>query len=120
VNSVRRGLRRFSKPDRSGYPQVPTTLCSGLLSNHVFGSDSSSSRATLRGVALLTLANPEQRNAMSPSMTASWASAVDEIASDPTVRAVVVTGEGTAFCSGGDTSWLAGEPTTPSMTGVGG
>lgn len=62
------------------------------------------------GVALLTLDNPEQRNAMSDAMTHSWTRTVAELASDRSVRAVVVTGEGSAFCSGGDTSWLAGEP----------
>lgn len=62
------------------------------------------------GVALLTLANPDQRNAMSDAMTDSWTRAVDELSVDRSVRAVVVTGEGSAFCSGGDTSWLAGEP----------
>ena len=62
------------------------------------------------GVALLTLDNPGQRNAMSEEMTASWTAAIDELAADPSVRAVVVTGAGTAFCSGGDTSWIAGEP----------
>ena len=59
------------------------------------------------GVALLVLDNPDLRNAMSTEMTASWVAAIDEIAADPTVRAVVVTGEGSAFCSGGSTSWLA-------------
>jgi len=29
---------------------------------------------------------------------------------DRSLRAVVVTGEGTAFCSGGNTSWIASEP----------
>lgn len=62
------------------------------------------------GVALLVLDNPELRNAMSDEMTASWVAAIDELAADRTVRAVVVTGEGSAFCSGGNTSWLAGEP----------
>ncbi len=62
------------------------------------------------GVALLVLDNPDQRNAMSDEMTRSWVAAVDELAADRSVRAVVVTGEGSAFCSGGDTSWLAGEP----------
>ncbi len=62
------------------------------------------------GVALLTLDNPDQRNAMSEEMTRSWVAAIDEIAADPSVRAVVVTGEGAAFCSGGDTSWIASEP----------
>lgn len=62
------------------------------------------------GVALLVLDQPDLRNAMSDEMTASWVAAVDHLAADPTVRAVVVTGEGTAFCSGGNLSWLASEP----------
>ncbi|MGZ4426612.1 MAG: enoyl-CoA hydratase/isomerase family protein [Nocardioidaceae bacterium] len=62
------------------------------------------------GVAVLTLDNPDQRNAMSDAMTASWVAAVDELAADRSVRAVVVTGAGSAFCSGGNTSWIAGEP----------
>ena len=62
------------------------------------------------GVAVLTLANPDQRNAMSEQMTSSWVSAVGELESDRSVRVVVVTGEGSAFCSGGNTSWIASEP----------
>ena len=62
------------------------------------------------GVALLTLDNPDMRNAMSDEMTASWVAAIDELASDASLRAVVVTGAGSAFCSGGNTSWIASEP----------
>lgn len=62
------------------------------------------------GVAVLTLDNPDQRNAMSDQMTDSWVEAVAELAADRTVRVVVVTGEGSAFCSGGNTSWIASEP----------
>ncbi|HEX6148655.1 enoyl-CoA hydratase/isomerase family protein, partial [Nocardioides sp.] len=62
------------------------------------------------GVALLTLDNPDQRNAMSEAMTASWVRAVGELREDRDLRVVVVTGEGSAFCSGGDTSWIASEP----------
>src|SRR3954468_9886474 len=62
------------------------------------------------GVAVLTLDNPDQRNAMSDEMTASWVGAVDSLVGDRSVRAVVVTGEGTAFCSGGNTGWIASEP----------
>ncbi len=62
------------------------------------------------GVALLTLDNPDQRNMMSEPMTASWVAAIDRLAADATVRVVVVTGEGSAFCSGGNTSWIASEP----------
>lgn len=62
------------------------------------------------GVVRLVLDNPDMRNAMSDEMTASWVRAVDALAVDPTVRVVVVTGEGSAFCSGGNTSWIASEP----------
>jgi len=62
------------------------------------------------GVAVLTLDNPEQRNAMSDAMTASWVAAVDDLAADRDLRAVVVTGAGSAFCSGGNTGWIASEP----------
>jgi enoyl-CoA hydratase/carnithine racemase len=62
------------------------------------------------GVALLVLDNPDQRNAMSPEMTDSWVRAVDALAADRSVRCVVVTGEGSAFCSGGNTGWIASEP----------
>src|SRR6185312_9995836 len=47
---------------------------------------------------------------MSDAMTASWVAAVDELAGDRGLRAVVVTGEGSAFCSGGNTGWIASEP----------
>ncbi len=62
------------------------------------------------GVALLVLDQPELRNAMSDEMTESWVRAVDHLANDPSVRVVVVTGEGKGFCSGGNLSWLASEP----------
>ena len=62
------------------------------------------------GVARLVLDNPDQRNAMSEAMTASWVAAIDALAADRSVRVVVVTGEGTSFCSGGNTGWIASEP----------
>ena len=65
------------------------------------------------GVALVTLDNPAQRNAMSGPMTEAWAETVRELRADPEVRCVVVTGEGSAFCSGGDPKWIAGEPDAP-------
>jgi len=62
------------------------------------------------GVARLTLDNPDLRNAMSDEMTASWTEAIAALRADRSVRVVVVTGEGSAFCSGGNTSWIASEP----------
>jgi len=65
------------------------------------------------GVVLLTLDNPDQRNAMSAPMTEAWQATIQQLADDATVRAVVVTGAGTAFCSGGDPRWIAGDPDAP-------
>jgi enoyl-CoA hydratase len=65
------------------------------------------------GVVLVTLDNPDQRNAMSGPMTQAWAAAMTELASDPELRCLVVTGAGSAFCSGGDPRWIAGEPDAP-------
>ena len=62
------------------------------------------------GVVLVTLDLPDRRNMMSAAMTASWARATAALHADPDVRAVVVTGAGTAFCSGGDLSWIGAEP----------
>jgi enoyl-CoA hydratase/carnithine racemase len=62
------------------------------------------------GVAVLTLDNPDMRNAMSDEMTSSWVRAIDELVEDRSLRVVVVTGEGSAFCSGGNTSWISSEP----------
>src|SRR4051795_1465110 len=62
------------------------------------------------GVVLVTLDLPDRRNMMSAAMTASWGRAMAGIGADPEVRAVVVTGEGSAFCAGGDVSWIGAEP----------
>ncbi|MEU6999377.1 enoyl-CoA hydratase-related protein [Nonomuraea sp. NPDC046570] len=59
------------------------------------------------GVVVLTLDNPDRRNSMSDTMTAEWRQAIADLKADQDVRCVVVTGAGSAFCSGGDLSWLA-------------
>ncbi|MGK5554858.1 enoyl-CoA hydratase/isomerase family protein [Actinomadura kijaniata] len=59
------------------------------------------------GVAVLTLNDPDRRNAMSDAMTEAWTAALAELRADPGLRCVVVTGAGSAFTSGGDLSWLA-------------
>jgi enoyl-CoA hydratase len=61
-------------------------------------------------VAVLTLNLPERRNAMTAELTAAWVSAVEALRNDAAVRAVVVTGEGSAFCAGGDLSWIGESP----------
>lgn len=62
------------------------------------------------GVVVVTLHLPERRNMMSARMTDSWARTMSEIRTDDTVRAVVVTGAGSAFCAGGDLSWIGSTP----------
>lgn len=68
------------------------------------------------GVVVLTLSVPERRNAMTPELTAAWAAAVERLRGDRDVRAVIVTGAGSAFCAGGDLSWL-GSPSDPTVAG---
>lgn len=58
------------------------------------------------GVVLVTLNRPDVRNAMTDGMTVAWRDAMTALAADRDVRCVVVTGAGTAFCAGGDLSWL--------------
>jgi enoyl-CoA hydratase len=43
-------------------------------------------------------------------MTSSWGEVMARLRGDRSVRVVVVTGAGDAFCSGGDLSWIGAEP----------
>jgi len=63
-------------------------------------------RLASAGVALVTLNLPQVRNAMTTELTAAWTTAMDKVAGDRSLRAVVVTGAGSAFCAGADLSWL--------------
>ena len=58
------------------------------------------------GVVLLTLDLPDRRNAMTDELTAAWGTTVAGLRGDRSVRCVVVTGAGKAFCAGGDLGWL--------------
>jgi 2-(1,2-epoxy-1,2-dihydrophenyl)acetyl-CoA isomerase len=53
-------------------------------------------------VAHIILNRPQARNAYSDAMVKGIVDALDEAATDDRVRVVVITGEGSAFCSGGD------------------
>ena len=52
------------------------------------------------GIARVTLAAPERRNALTPDEFGELRAVLASIASDSAERAVVLTGEGTAFCAG--------------------
>ncbi len=55
-------------------------------------------------VAVLTLQRPEKRNALSAALRRGLVEALVRIQGNPTLRAVVLTGAGPAFCAGFDRS----------------
>ncbi|MEZ5184703.1 MAG: enoyl-CoA hydratase-related protein [Candidatus Nanopelagicales bacterium] len=54
------------------------------------------------GVATLTLDNPDARNVLDVDTMAALSEGLDRAGSDPSVRVVVLTAEGRAFCAGAD------------------
>lgn len=54
------------------------------------------------GIGTITLNRPEARNALNMPMRQGLASAVAQMRDDASVHTVVITGNGGAFCSGGD------------------
>ena len=59
---------------------------------------SSSDGSTL----VLTLSNPDFRNALGPEIYAAGVEALNAAENNPDVRSVVITGEGAHFCAGGN------------------
>lgn len=53
-------------------------------------------------VAVLRLNRPEQLNALTADLVVQLRQALDGLGSDPSVRALVITGEGHGFCAGQD------------------
>jgi enoyl-CoA hydratase/carnithine racemase len=54
------------------------------------------------GVAVVTLNRPERMNAWGGGLAAEFYRCMDRAEADPSVRVVVVTGSGRAFCAGAD------------------
>lgn len=63
------------------------------------------------GVATIALNRPEVFNSFNREMALEMQSALDKCAADPEVRAIVIKGEGKAFCAGQDLK----EVTTPEL-----
>jgi methylglutaconyl-CoA hydratase len=59
-----------------------------------------------RGVATLTLAREDKHNALSAQMMTELEEAARALASDRSVRVVVLAAEGRTFCAGGDLAWM--------------
>ncbi|MGK2857367.1 MAG: enoyl-CoA hydratase/isomerase family protein [Thermoanaerobaculia bacterium] len=60
------------------------------------------------GLATITLNRPEKLNAFAGTMRDDLIAILDEVADDETLRAVIVTGAGRAFCAGGDVESMSG------------
>ncbi|MFP8833784.1 oxepin-CoA hydrolase, alternative type [Hydrogenophaga sp. XSHU_21] len=64
---------------------------------------SASLKSQTQGATLvLTISNPEHRNALGPELYAAGVEALGVAESNPEVRSVVITGEGSHFCAGGN------------------
>ena len=63
-----------------------------------------------RGVATLTLNDPQRFNALGQEMLAALQRALDSLAQDAQLRAVVLAGSGKAFCAGHNLKEMAAHP----------
>lgn len=75
---------------------------SGSIKSHSIG-------ATM----VLTLSNPEHRNALGPEMYAAGVEAITAADGNPDVRSIIITGEGAHFCAGGNLQRLLGNRQRP-------
>lgn len=64
-------------------------------------------------VLVMTISNPAARNAMHPSLYRAAVDTLGMAASDRSVRAIVLTGEGDHFCGGGDLKRLQAQRELP-------
>jgi enoyl-CoA hydratase/carnithine racemase len=62
---------------------------------------------------VLTLSNPDHRNALAPEMYAAGVEALGVAETSPDVRSVILTGEGSIFCAGGNLQRLQGNRELP-------
>src|SRR3954469_9594613 len=61
------------------------------------------------GVRVVTLNDPDRRNALSPQLQRELGEAVQTVAADRTSRVFVVTGTGKGFCAGADLPAVFGD-----------
>ncbi|HWI83582.1 enoyl-CoA hydratase [Ramlibacter sp.] len=66
-----------------------------------------------RGVATLTMNRPANFNALSEEMLAALQRALDRLAADQSLRAVVLAGAGKAFCPGHNLKEMIAKPSLP-------
>jgi enoyl-CoA hydratase len=65
------------------------------------------------GVRILTLTDPDRRNAMGPEMATELLATAERLRDDQDARVLVVTGAGEAFCAGADLPAMFGDADRP-------
>src|SRR6185312_5162368 len=100
-----RWVRRTRNPNPN--PEVPDMAQSDLVLLDVDNR-----------VALITVNDPDRRNAVTAEMSGLLREAVERAEADPDVHAVVVTGAGKAFCAGADLSALGAAGGGAAETGL--
>ncbi|MEU6449255.1 enoyl-CoA hydratase/isomerase family protein [Streptomyces sp. NPDC046979] len=70
-------------------------------------------------VATVVVHHPAKRNAMTAAMWRALPPLLDDLAADPAVRVLVLTGEGGTFCAGADISTLRESPERAQRLAVG-
>jgi len=65
------------------------------------------------GVATLALNRPDKRNAVSDAMRNELIEALERVAADRAIRALVLTGNGKGFCAGGDVAGMEQRMSAP-------
>ena len=58
------------------------------------------------GIATITMNRPESLNSLNDGLAEGMIAAIDKAEADETVRVVILTGTGRAFCAGGDLGFL--------------
>jgi enoyl-CoA hydratase/carnithine racemase len=58
------------------------------------------------GIATIAFNRPDKRNAMSDAMRTEFIAALERVAADKAIRALVLTGHGKGFCAGGDVAGM--------------
>src|SRR6187200_1412744 len=64
-------------------------------------------------IATITLNRPDKRNAMSDAMRTEFIGALEQVAADKRIKALVLTGAGKGFCAGGDISGMEKRMSAP-------
>jgi 2-(1,2-epoxy-1,2-dihydrophenyl)acetyl-CoA isomerase len=71
------------------------------------------------GRATVTMNRPDRLNALNKALQAALVGGLEDVAGDPTVRSVVLTGAGRGFCAGGELGEVHDAHTWPEASEVG-